>query len=308
MLKSIVFLYYDQDIVNGGFFDNFEYYYLTKKIFKEYDVTLRLVSDATKEEVFAFINDKYENIEDFIFDGIEVIQHRINMHMLKPPKIDFLVCATNSSLYWFFQNGGFIVAKDVIAMGDFLDHHPKYDKCFDRFRFFYDERIFNSYNSLDVWYRKKILFSKYRIKEFDSKYDYMMNMSLVERRFPRDFFEKLFNQYKGTYVIYTGIKNLEYYSWLKELEFVELIKPPVKNFMDLFKTFIYVPYNNGWDATPRLLPECLFYNKNIIYYDNDSEIKAGGYYRYLDCQYDYMSLFLDVEDKFFSLVEDIINV
>ncbi len=31
--------YYDQDIVNGGFFDNFEYYYLTKKMFKDVKLT-----------------------------------------------------------------------------------------------------------------------------------------------------------------------------------------------------------------------------------------------------------------------------
>lgn len=308
MQKSIIFLYYDQDIVNGGFFDNFEYYYLTKKLFVNENVILRIVSDSNKEKVFKFINDKYENVEDFIFEGIEIIRHKVNMIMLNPAKIDLLICPTNSSLYWFLENKGFIVAKNVIAMGDFLEHHQKYSTLFDYFHFFYDERIFERRSELDVPYRKKILFDKYHRKNYDSKYDYMLNMSLIERQYPRQFFDHLFERFKGTYLIYTGSKNKEFYSWMNKLNFIRLIQPPIEDFMGLFKTFIYIPYNNGWDATPRLIPECVFYNKEIIYYDNDSAgIKAGGFYRYQDTKTDFKSLWLKEEDEVFGYIRDILG-
>lgn len=302
----MIFFYYDQDIVNGGFFDNFEYYYLAKKMFKDFDVRLRLISDATENQIGDFINDKYEDVEPFIFDGIEAIKHQVNMRLLKPIKPDWLFCATNSSLYWFLKNGGFTVSENVIAMGDYLDHHPKYDKYFCNFYFFYDDRVFEPRSELDVPYRKKILFDKYRKKEFGNKYDYMLNMALVERRFSKEFFNKLFKDHQGTYVVYVGSKNEEYYSWMNDLDFVTLIKPPVKDFMGLFKTFIYIPYNNGWDATPRLIPECVFYNKDIIYYDNDSNIKAGGYYRFKDTKENYKGLWLKEYDEVYQFIYDTI--
>lgn len=53
-----------------------------------------------------------------------------------------------------------------------------------------------------------------------------------------------------------------------------------ENFHQLFDTYIY--YHTGYfDPHPRMFHECIFYNKKIIYINNEN-VKDGGYYRYND--------------------------
>lgn len=53
---------------------------------------------------------------------------------------------------------------------------------------------------------------------------------------------------------------------------------------DLFSkydTFVYYKSPRVWDCHPRLMIESAFYNKEYWYY-NDTDIKDGSYYRYMD--------------------------
>lgn len=293
-MKKIYFLIYDPCIVHGGFFDNFEYYYLIKKNFPECEVKYRLITKHPKSDVIAMLDDKYENVSD-TYGDIEVLPFRYTKFYRKPITMDIIFCATNSAMYWFMKNKNIQAAKTYIGLADYWDVHPSQYKMYKNNIMLGDERIFNYVEP----YRKKILFDKFKKKKFGKKYDYMMNLSLAERRFSKKYLTEIFDFYNGSFVIYTGRKNKDYYNWLNYIDNVKVIYPPVENFMDLFHTFVYVPYTNGKDSTPRLIPECKFYGKEV---ELLTDIKSGGYHRYYDTINDFDGLRLKDDDEILDIV------
>jgi hypothetical protein len=302
-----MFLFYDECIVNGGFFDNFEYYYLIKKVFSDCNVIFRLLTSHSKEDVVNILEDKYENIETQVFDDIIIGPYYINSLIKSPIFIpDILFCATNSAIYWILQNGNLLLTKFYIGLADY-EIHPRQNKVYKNSLTLADERIFE-YKKIQ-WkpYRKKILFDKYKKKEYASKYDYILNVSLIERRYSKEFLLDLIKRFPGSFALYTGEKNRDYYSWVEKENVATLIVPPVEDFMGLFKTFIYLPYTSGFDATPRLIPECKFYGKDVIFLDEFSEKRSGGYYRYQDTINDFNGLFLNENDEVVKIIEKVLE-
>ena len=167
-----------------------------------------------------------------------------------------------------------------------------------------DERIFKYADDVN-WssYRKKILFDKYKQKKYGERYDNLLNLSLIERRFNQEYMERVMHIYPGTWIAYTGHKNKKHFNWINERQDATLIVPPVDDFMSLFHRFVYLPYKDGWDATPRLIPECVFYNKQLSYYYDGRDIRSGGYYRYHDTKNDYKGLWLKENDKIMEHVD-----
>jgi hypothetical protein len=309
MKKRIYFLMYDECIVHGGFFDNFEYYYIVKKVFKDCEVKWKCITSHSKDDVVAMLEDKYEGIEPRVYKDIEVIKHKSRVLHRNPLLIDVLVCATNSTMYWFLKHGNIQAAKFYIGLADWKEIHPKQNKYYKNHVVLADERVFDYGNSCK-WmpYRKKILFDKYKPKDYlEGKYDYLVNLSLRERRFSKEWMMKVFKHYgypSTSFACYSGFKNQEYYSWMNDLCGIDLIIPPVDNFMRLFNTFIYLPYSDGTDATPRLIPECVYYNKGIEYYKTGLDKKSGGYHRYMDTVNDnWMKLWLKENDEVVEHIE-----
>ncbi|GAG21295.1 unnamed protein product, partial [marine sediment metagenome] len=257
------------------------YYYIVKQVFKDCDVKWRCITKHSKDDVLAVLKEKYQDIEPEAYRDIEVIKYTTRKFYRDPLMIDVLICPTNSAMYWFLEHGNIQAAKCYIGLGDWKYIHPKQNKYYANHKILCDERIFDYGDSCN-WmpYRKKILFDRFKQKDsFCGKYDYLLNLSLIERRFSKEWMMKLFEYFGYGHVsfgAYSGHKNEQYYSYFKELDMVDLIIPPVDDFMGLFNTFIYIPYKDGSDATPRLIPECEYYNKSIYYYDKGLEVKSGG--------------------------------
>lgn len=304
---------YDECIVHGGFYDNFEYYYLTKRVFKDCEVKWRCITSHSKDDVIAQLEDKYRDINPEVYNDIEVIPHKPGVFYRDPLIVDILVCPTNSAMYWFLEHKNIMAAKTYIGLGDWKDIHPKQNKFYKNSITLADERIFD-YEGKCNWmpYRKKILWMKYKRNYYEyGKYDYLLNLSLKERRFSKTYILDLLHCFDcgeiTSFACYTGHKNEEYYAWLKDVHGVHLIIPPVKDFMELFRTFIYLPYVDGTDATPRLIPECAYYNKEIYYYGKDIDIKSGGYYRYKDTmELGIEGLSLEEDDEFIKVIEAVL--
>lgn len=298
---------YDQCIVHGGFFDNFEYYYLTKKAFPDCEVKWRCITSHSREEVLAVLNEKYENIPPHVWRGIEVCKHRMGQFWRKPLMVDVLICPTNSAMYWFLQHNNIQATKAYIGLSDWSDIHPKQNKFYKNHLILGDERVYDYKGECNFKpYRKKILFDKFRKRQpKPAPYDYMLNLSLIERRFPREWMMELFNHYgmEHKFAAYSGHKNEKYYEWFNEMDNVDLVIPPFHDFMGMFENFIYTPYKDGSDATPRLIPECVFYNKGIDYYDKGLEMKSGGYWRYKDTMEDFDGLWLKEDDEIIKYID-----
>lgn len=310
MRKKIYFLMYDECIVHGGFFDNFEYYYIVKKVFKDCEVKWRCITNHPRHEVLAVLQEKYERIEQKVWDDIEVCKHKQKQFWRDPLMIDVLICPTNSAMYWFLEHGNLQAARSYIGLGDWRDIHPKQNKYYKNHYVLCDERVYDYGNDCN-WrpYRKKILFDNFKQDDkFGGKYDYMLNLSLKERRFPRKWIMELF-EYFGyrhvSFAAYSGHKNEGYYSYFNDLDMVDLVIPPFDDFMGMFNTFIYVPYRDGSDATPRLIPECVYYNKQVELYNKGFEhIKSGGYWRYQDTMNDdWLKLWLKEDDEIMGYID-----
>ena len=306
---------YDECIVHGGFFDNFEYYYRVKQVFKDCNVKWRCITSHDRQSVLALLQDKYERIEDKVWKDIEVVKHTSKTFYRNPLMIDIIVCPTNSAMYWFLEHGNIQAARWYIGLGDWKDIHPKQNKYYKNHLILCDERVYDYGDSCN-WlpYRKKILFDRYKPKDYlASKYDYMLNLSLKERRFPKEWMMELFEHFGYRHVMfgaYTGHKNVDYYSYFNDLDGVELVIPPVDEFMGLFREFIYIPYKDGSDATPRLIPECAYYNKPVHFYNKGFEhIKSGGYYRWKDTmEDDWTKLWLKQDDEIMEHIDKCLSL
>ena len=178
-----------------------------------------------------------------------------------------------------------------------------------------DERVFDYGDTCNfVPYRKKILFDKFKQEDKSyGEYDYMLNLSLVERRFSKEWVIELLEHFgygNVNFVAYTGHKNKEYYSYFKDMNFIDLVIPPVNDFMGLFKNFIYIPYRDGTDATPRLIPECVYYDKGVEFYNKGFEyIKSGGYWRYKDTMHDdWTKLWLKEDDEIMGYIDKCLSL
>ncbi len=301
---------YDKCIVHGGFFDNFEYYCIVKKVFKDCEVKWRCITDHDRHDVLSILQDKYERIDPKVYKDIEVVKHRTHFFYRKPLIADVLICPTNSAIYWFLEHGNIQAAKWYIGLADWKDIHPKQNKYYPNHIVLGDERVFDYGDACNfVPYRKKILFDHFKQNDYIvSKYDYMLNLSLVERRFSKEWMMELFDHFGYGHVsfgAYTGHKNEDYYSYLNDLDMVELVVPPVHEFMGLFREFIYIPYRDGTDATPRLIPECAYYNKPVQLYNKGFEdVKSGGYWRWKDTmEDDWMKLWLKEDDEIMEHIE-----
>lgn len=305
---KIYFLMYDSCIIHGGFFDNFEYYYRVKQVFKDCEVKWRCITKHSRQDILDVLQEKYEGIEPKVWKDIEVCRYTMNKFWRKPLIIDVLICPTNSAIYWFLEHGNIQAARSYIGLADWKDIHPKQNKYYKKNYALGDERVFDYGDTCNfIPYRKKILFDKYKTRRSEpAPYDYMLNLSLKERRFSRDWMMELFNHYgypNSRFAAYSGHKNKEYYSWFKDLENMDLVIPPFDDFMGMFENFIYVPYRDGTDATPRLIPECVFYNKGIEYYDKDLKMKSGGYWRYQDTMNNFEGLWLKEDDEIMEYIE-----
>ena len=167
---------YDSCIVHGGFYDNFEYYYLVKKMFKDCEVKWRCITSHSKDDIIVQLEDKYQDIEPKVYKDIEVVKYTQGKFYRDPLMVDLLICPTNSAMYWFLMSGNIQAAKAYIGMGDWNDIHPKQNKYYKNHIILADERVYDYGDSCN-WmpYRKKILFDKFKQKDyFTGKYDYLL--------------------------------------------------------------------------------------------------------------------------------------
>jgi hypothetical protein len=186
----------------------------------------------------------------------------------------------------FFVDGSYqnfsksnIISKNIItfACGDttILDHNKENLYVLLDYRV-YSKKPKNSYN-----YKKKLYFDKYKkeVKKGSKTLIYATeNCRLTDK--------EIFNQLKLTK------KDLPYLGLFNEIN-----------------SYLYTAVPRKFDCSSRLIPECKFYNKKIIF---DNEVKKyffedkGLFFRYLDTKINFKSLFLKKDDKIIKILKDII--
>ena len=85
------------------------------------------------------------------------------------------------------------------------------------------------------------------------------------------------------------------------LDGIEQVEAPVKNFFQKFDTYIYTPVARHFDCSPRLVTECYMQGKKVLI-DLDY-IDPGLQTRVKDCQEDFESLNLKENDKIIDIIK-----
>ena len=98
---------------------------------------------------------------------------------------------------------------------------------------------------------------------------------------PDELYEIMAEYNRPHYTIFTKEQWYEKYKILESNQ-VDVLKTPCLNYMELFDEHIYLPSLRHLDPSPRLIPECIWFNKKFIYHYKKDTPKDGGYWRYWD--------------------------
>ena len=132
-------------------------------------------------------------------------------------------------------------------------------------------------NGVGDHFEKRINFSIYKDPVSDLRFE---NLFLGTNKQYYETIEKVLPSFPGTYSIITYKDSFVNRN-------LNNLYAPVKNLLGLFNTYVYT--KKTFDPAPRLIQECKYYNKNIIYQRDQSIVDGGSVYMSRDI------LELDVE-------------
>ena len=79
----------------------------------------------------------------------------------------------------------------------------------------------------------------------------------------------------------------------------------VDNLFERFQTYIYTPTEHNFDCSSRLLVECKWYNKNVIFWLKDEDWNKGLYVRVKDLENCFNSLLLKKDDEIIKIINTV---
>lgn len=316
--KCDICIYFDANyLCSGSFYDSFEYFYMFKQ--KGYDVCLVVMSVVDAAVVYFAITDKYNvDIESLKKDIYVYDKNEYMRSIRKIVKIfsNIIFAPSMSALSQMFYYDIFIPKKKIVTIWELPPEH-KFIKAFEKKRenvlMLYDERVFDTYRDYShEKYRRTLYFDILKPLDKEVRDSCMLNMVTDHKCYPVEDLKDFMNKYKFEH--YTITTKDRWYDKYKVLESdtVEVLKTPIEDYMYKFNTLLYLPSIRGmWadygdkdmDPSPRLLPECVWFDKKVIYHDF-GKLKDGGYWRWMDCHYDFDSLIMKQDDKIFDIIED----
>ena len=302
-----VCVYFDADyLCTGSFYDSFEYFHMFKT--KGYDVCLVILTVVSADVVYSAITDKYDVDIESLKPDIHIYNHKykniLNIHS------NVLFAPSMSAVAQMFYYGILIPKRKVVTIWELPADHEfitSFETKRDNVLMLYDDRVFEPYRDYEhKVYNRTLNFDIMKPLQKESRKSCMLNMVTDHKCYPVDELKSIMRQYAFEhYTIFTKDKWYDKYRVL-ENNSVEVLKTPVNDYMYKFDTVLYLPSARGLDPSPRLLPECKWFNKKVIYHDF-GKLKDGGYWRWLDCMDNFASLIMTPEDKIFDIIDDFKN-
>jgi hypothetical protein len=248
-MNAILFYNFDHPIVNGSLINSLEYFLASYQHNKEIKLIFLNTKEETKQLFISIIYERY-NLE-----GLEGFEDNIVLMSLNK---EFLESKFNTVLVLDYstinKTRGLINSKKLLVISEKHLDDPKYfySKEYSDVTY-YGEMPFHYKDHL---YKMKMLFDRYK----DLKYTL-----------------------SGTYIHSPKNPNR---SFVKDLSLPSrpiIFRRPghEPNFFCKFDTFVYYHAHKWFDPSPRLMHECYFYGKDVLYF-NKFNLKDGSYYRYKD--------------------------
>ena len=277
--------------ISGHLFEVLDYYYILKKHFK---VGI-LMGDGLKwEDLCRVIMNRYNFTNDEIMD--------IKSNTVFSYKPRAVYC--KNILFTDGQKSAIdqiVVAADNIihfACGDITLQDNKKDTTW----ILQDKRIYEEcHNSIN--YKKKILFNRLKIPT-QSTNDYLLYITNNCRfmdleqvlEMMKEYGDNTYRVLSFTPEIYVGFDNI-----MTE-------KLPIENIFEKFQTYIYTKVPRKWDCSSRLICECKYLGKDVIYHNIDYwDEDLGLKWRKWDVDNDFNSLYLRDDDELIEILKTIIE-
>lgn len=317
--KYDISIYYEASyLCSGSFYDSFEYFYLFSQ--KGYDTCFIIMSPVLSDIVYSAISDRYNIDIESLKKDIYIYDKNEYMRYSKIIKIisNIIFAPSMSSIAQMYYYEYLIPKRKVITIWELPPTH-KFISTFKKKRenilMLYDPRVFKIYRDYPhEKYRRTLYFDI--MKPLDKtkaiKNSCLLNMVTDHKTYPVDELKIIMDEYNfDNYIIATKEKLYDKYKTL-ENDKVKVLKTPITDYMYQFDSLLYLPSLRGtfadfgdknMDPSPRLLPECKWFNKKVIFH-RFGKLKDGGYWRWIDCMEDFDSLIMTLDDPIFDIIED----
>jgi hypothetical protein len=268
----------------GHTFELIDYYYILKNKFK---VGIFLTENLDWEILEKTIRYKYN------FSDLEIEDIKSNTVFSKKPKILF-------GKNILFVDGGVVNMSKVTLYFDNIFYFAcgnKEVKNNDKKNVWIlqDDRVYEAVKQNGINYKKRILFDKLKLIQ-QSKKQTLLYATKNCRQINN------FSEYLKYGKILAIVNKIQ-----EPLDGIQFKIVPIQNLFEQFDTYIYTPIERKWDCSPRLLTECVWYQKKIIFHNIDYwHIDHGLYWRWQDIQNDFDSLCLRVDDEIINILKGII--
>lgn len=243
----------------GHIFELIDYYLFLKNTI---NVKILIGEPIDIEIVRTAIRDKYNildtDIEDIINNSIFVNKPRYI--------IGNSILFVDGLLKTHFQKYGVILKfKNIYTFRccKFCNHE---NIVYDNVKVLQDDRIYDDDTDKSINYVKKLYFEKYKTVTSSPKNTALIYATKNCRYLPVNELQKIIDTY--TYDKYIIITDTHYENVPEKCVVLE---PPVKNLFSKFTDYIYTPIEKRFDCSPRMIAECKYYNKRVIYHEIDSE-------------------------------------
>jgi len=299
----------------GHLFECIEYYYLFKTEYiamlgRPLKPAIYLAYDNfTKEDLREIVENKYGftpvEVDNLLEDThIETINDFMGYKIHDFRNVTTTIFVEGYDLIQMNRLNMFTLANHLIALRCAQADEEYKEIGFTKtdFQVFQDYRVYgkelHEYKTKN--HVKKILFNKLKLFKFQERNSAFMYLSTDCRELPEDYVQKTLEQYPQFSKIYVSVLDKEPFKHL-ETDRIKFLTPPIKNFHSLFDTMIYMPVGRKFDCSSRLIPECAYYNKKVIYHDIDY-VDKGLKIRKEDSIGLFNNLYLDREDELFKTV------
>lgn len=266
--------------VSGHLFEQIEYFYYFYFL-KHRDVCI-LSDDAEKYIDIAL--QKY----DFTEEEVRIIKSRIYTY----PKNLRILSGNN----FLFVDGATFYMHKVMIKGNVYYFRCSWVNFQKNSTVFQDIRLYEELPN-SIHYVKKILFEKLKKPQTTTDYK-LLYLTKNCRRLPQSEFNEVIQKYDDDRKFLVISDQYEDYFNIPEVIFE---KVPVDNLFEKFGTYIYTKLHYGemMDCSPRFVPECKYFGKDIIY---DAPIYHGLNVRKYDTENRFETLFLTEEDTLNELI------
>ena len=221
----------------------------------------------TQQDYIDALKEQYIKIENVYFDYFIPKANDVTLvmgrSMITLGHLDFKLYSETQqlTLHQLFNN-------KIISV--YSENHPKdYDLALKRFnpKKVYDLCDFDVYkNGVGHQFEKIINFSIYKSFKHDIKYQYLFLGT------NKTYYEAVEDVISKNWLLYQSHGIITYPDKYLNPQYNNL-NVPVKNLLGSFETYVYTKPN--FDPAPRIIQECKYFGKKVLYL-RDKEIQDGG--------------------------------